>query len=644
MLLASAQEGIVFFHEGSRSAIPISSIERMSVNQYRQIDISLEGQGRRVGISADSAHFHSLLPDTLVIEYIGDNVRTANPHLSFIQVESNGADVSVSALGKRPLVCVAKGHSSNGRLIIDCDTTCTLVLNDLQLTSRRGSAICFTQKQKVELVLAYNTTNTLADVEDYADETTNACLYAKGSIDISGRGTLNVVGNYKHAIASGKNITVEGGNIHITDAVKDGVRCDKLKMKGGTIDIHLTHPASKGIKAKESIHITGGIITGNALGDVSIEDGGVSYCALLKSDGTFQMTGGSLQLRNNGISGRCISVDSSVTIKGGTLQLETHGDGGSYLTTAGEQDYYTPKCITADGSIRIERGRIECLATGAGGKGIDCSDTLFIGRKGDGFISEDSLLISIETRGSALVDNVEEDYRRGCPKAIKSDVDINIFSGTLRLMTHGQGGEGIEANASLRAYNATIIADCFDDGINTGQRCYIDGAHVFCRSINNDGIDSNGKMSVVDGIVAAISEHEQNESFDTQGGRLYIYGGHIVGIGRNAVEISELATTPNYSTSLTVTPWGQRNGDGIMLKANQYMSICRGSDAIITMRHEAAFSDAFVTVASTLFQNGESLTISDGERPEDVDVEWLDGRIIVGGKVRHTEYLLNFTP
>ena len=325
---------------------------------------------------------------------------------------------------------------------------------------------------------------------------------------------------------------------------------------------------------------------------------------------------------------------------GGTFNLENHGHGGSYLTAEQDIDYYTPKCITADGNMNIERGQFHLLATGDGGKGIDCSDTLFIGRKEDDFIPADSLLIDIETQGTALVDNVEEDFRKGCPKAIKADKDIKIYSGNLNIVTKGQGGEGIECKNSLRTYKCTIIANCYDDGINTGERCQINGSHVFCRSINNDGIDSNGKFTINDGIVAAISEHFLDESFDTEGGCLYIYGGLVIGIGNDEAEIGAQTTIPFYSTRRDYGEWGFFQRDHIVLDKDSYLSISNGEDAIISLYHGAAYVDAYVTIASSLMQQGSEYLLVNGKLPTSPHTLLFDGRVVIGGFVLEEKQIL----
>lgn len=642
---ASAQR-LVFSLGNNWSAAPVQLIDSIKITQVPTIDLYFKD--RTVPVQADTLFWNRAVPDTLNIQFLNDSVIIQNPHIESIQTVTNRAEVTVISTSHSSFVCMATGNSNNGRLVIENDTTFTLVLAGLTLSSQRASAISIPQKQKARIVLADGTFNTLSDATTYqadSTDTSNGCLYSKGSLAFSGSGTLCVTGNNRHAISSGKNITVEDCHIIISNSMKDGLHSDKLRIDGGTVELHLSTDASKGIKCKEDITMTGGRVVGEATGNLTIEKGETTFCSLLKSGGTFHMEGGEITLRHHGNGGRCISVDGNMTMTAGSMDLECHGDGGNYLTQDNVTEYYTPKCITIDGCTNIERGKLCLLATGDGGKCIACFDTLFIGRQGEDFIPEDSLLIIAETRGTALVDNFDEDFRKGCPKAIKSDNDIYVYSGTLRIKTYGQGGEGIESKGSFRTYYSTIFADCYDDGINTGLRCFIDGAHVLCISHHNDGIDSNGKVSILNGIVAAISEDQMNESFDTEGGCLYLYGGHVIGIGNNEVPVNMQSTIPHYSTKLTIDDYGRRLGNGISIHSGNFLTVSKDDEAILSLYHDYANDDTFILVASPLFEKGKQYKLSDGKRPTNISTEMQNGQVLMGGTPScDDESFFNFIP
>ena len=321
--------------------------------------------------------------DTIKIEYQSDNVLCGGDYdKERIRLSVNGTNIKVTSNGKQPFVCLVEGNSPDGSLIVDADTTCTVILNNLQLTSLSSAAISFPQKQKVNIELPKETQSVLCDAtsRDKKDGS-NACLYSKGTFAFTGKGTLSLSGNYSHGIACSKNISVEGARIVIADVVKNGIHCDKFTLKKGQVDLHLQSEASKGIKAKEELVVKGGTIEGEATGGITNNKGDLSYCTLLKSDSSMTISGGTLTLKQFGDGGRCISVDKDLTITGGTLNLECFGNGGQYTNKENEDDYYTPKCITVDDSVKIVSGTITCLSTGLGGKGIVAGKFLSIGNE-----------------------------------------------------------------------------------------------------------------------------------------------------------------------------------------------------------------------------------------------------------------------
>ncbi|MBQ7686481.1 MAG: hypothetical protein IJT28_04525 [Bacteroidaceae bacterium] len=223
---------------------------------------------------------------------------------------------------------------------------------------------------------------------------------------------------------------------------------------------------------------------------------------------------------------------------------------------------------------------------------------------------------------------MEEDYRKGCPKAIKCDKDIKLYSGNLTISTHGQGGEGIESKETLHAYKATVVADTFDDCFNTGACCYIDGAHIYCLSHNNDGIDSNGCIIVTDGIVASVNESKPNESFDSEDGQFHLLGGTVFGIGSGPVDVME-SVHPCYTM-----PYNENEGvrsQGFILTENKYISILKGNEVVMTLQNDNKAFRSFITFTSPSFTNNETLTISEGDYPSGIQKSLFDGRPTFGG-------------
>lgn len=626
---SSAQERIEFSRQWNHSAYPVSLIDSITTYQENVFNLYSKGKNVPMLVSADSLLFNAEIVDTLILIFHNDYVEVSNPHLEYIEVTTEAANVYVRSYSEQPFVCRATGISDDGRLIIDADTICTILLSDLQLTSKTGSAICLKQKQKANIIMAKGTTNILNDAPEYnlsdSTDTSNGCIYSKGSLSFSGAGILNVCGNYRHAIASSKNITIDEGNINILCTQKDGIHCDKYKQEGGCVKLHLVKDTTKGIKVKESFELKGGSIEGDASGNVTITDGETSYCTLIKSDGLFLMEGGDIHLKHTGKGGRCISVDGDFSIAGGLLDLECHGDGDSYINSANETDYYTPKCVTVDKSISVTGGNIHCLSTGLGGKGFVAGGSLFIGNEDE----QELPLIRIETKGECIINNQDEDLRFGCPKGIKANDELHIYGGVISVSTTGMGGEGLECNGALYIHGGSLECNTFDDGINVGQSVQISGGQVYCCSIDNDGIDSNGSITISGGIVASVNQSKPNESFDSEAGQLYLLGGIVFGLGSNSVDIAA-STFPCYSTPFNDSGEGNPSR-GLILTDGKYVYIQRDGETIMALRNDNQAFRTYITIMSPSFIDDEELTISEGECPTDFYKSCFNDRLIFDG-------------
>ena len=639
ILYTSAQQ-VVFVKGGSMGAWLVDMIDSLRPRPASCFDVYYQGVETPRCVEAETLLFNNILSDTLHVHFEENATDIVNPDLMNIDADIQPTVIEIRTNCKKPLVCKFSGVATNQRIVIRSDTVVTLVLDNLSLVSEVGCCISLPNKHKVFVELPKHSYNKLIDAVTYnlkGDDEADGAIYARGSLYISGEGELAVQGRYKHAIATKKNVYMNSGHVSVLNTEKSGISCDDFIMTGGTVSLNITKSATKGIKTKETFNMTGGSITATAYGEVKIGIGdNKSFCTLIKSDGIFTMSGGNICMQHFGSGGRCISVDNNMTVTGGILRLETHGNGEIYMTSLKDSDYYVPKCINVDRSLRIERGTIDLLSTGRGGKGIDCSDSLIIGRPTDGFLSNDSLSIKVETYGAAMIYDIVSDYITGCPKAIKGGNDVELFSGNIIIATHGSGGEGIESKGDLRTYSCTIVADTYDDGISSTRRIVVDGSHIYCHSINNDGIDSNGKMTVFDGIVAAVSEHETDESIDTDNGRLYIYGGCIIGIGNDRTDIG-YSQYPYYSTQQDTTWIFFHKGDSIHIDAGRYLTVSQGKNAILSLHHYHSSDNIFITVASPRMEWGQEYAVSDGPKPDNPDDEWFGGKCVIGGMMN--EYL-----
>ena len=200
------------------------------------------------------------------------------------------------------------GTSTDGEFYMSGSYKATVELNGLTLTNTTplysGAAINIMNGKRIKVKIVSGTTNTLSDASSGSQK---GCLYIKGHAEFAQKGTLNVVGNVKHAIKAGDYITVKNATINVTSAVGDGISCNEyFLMESGEINISgvgdegiqceidgdsstgettdhededsgniyieggtliVTSPKSEGIETKGALNITGGQVIVNSYDD-----------------------------------------------------------------------------------------------------------------------------------------------------------------------------------------------------------------------------------------------------------------------------------------------------------------------------------------------------------------------------------------
>ena len=199
------------------------------------------------------------------------------------------------------IIYVLKGTSTDGEFYLEGSFKCTVQLNALTLTNPSGPAINIQNGKRVEVTLKKGTTSTLADG---ANDNYNGCYHSKGHTEFKGKGTLNIVGNSRHAIYSKEYIEVKNSTINITAAQKDGIHCKEyFLMESGTLKINGV--LDDGIQ----VELDGKTSTGT-IADHEDED-----------SGNFYMEDGTLSITNYG--GKAIKADGTITYSGGKQNFDT---------------------------------------------------------------------------------------------------------------------------------------------------------------------------------------------------------------------------------------------------------------------------------------------------------------------------------
>jgi hypothetical protein len=560
--------------------------------------------------------------DTIYVTYNGTSVSVVKPvSLGSVSVTMNGGDVTVnSTISDTAVYYCLKGATSDGMFKIYSDYKFNLIMNGVSITNLDGPAIDVQSGKKCTVLLNTGTFNTLTDGSSYAttEEDEKAALFSEGPLEFKGDGNLTVKSLYKHAICSDDNVDIQGGIITISGAVKDGIHtkgyfemsggaldltttddgieceggyvlisggaittlntsvdvkgisCDStMVISGGTINMTVSGNQSKGLKSGQNMTLSGGTITINTSGAVGLTSSGSgydpSYCSGIKCDSSIIANGANITIISTGAGGKGISSDKNTTIKSGIVKITTSGSGATYKNSTGATDSYSAACISADGNICILGGSLTTKSTGTGGKGLKSNGTIILGETGS---SPD---ITITTSGAKFVVS-GSDYCH--PKAIVSDVAVNIYSGTIHISS---SDDGIHAENSITQYDGnvtisnsyeaveakyitikggSISAAATNDGFNAtagltsggteqndGSLLTISGGIVSTSVSSGDGFDSNGAFSMSGGTAIIQGPSSSPEVAIDINGSITITGGFLVAAGPNSGNMIQTATS-----------------------------------------------------------------------------------------------------
>ena len=231
-----------------------------------------------------------------------------------------------------------------------------------------------------------------------------------------------------------------------------------------------------------------------------------------------------------------IHVNDAVIIGGGILNITATDDGiqcekGPVSVTGGrttvittgnavyeDGDISSSSCINGGTTFAMTAGTVLLKSSGSAGKGLNCDDEIYL------------------YGGTLRVITTGDQYVYGrldsSAKGIKSKSNLTIESGNIWVRTiGGEGSEGIESKNVMTINGGNIAVYAYDDCLNASNNITINGGNIYCYSTGNDGIDSNGTLTVTGGTVVASGTNSPEDGFDCDQNTFKITGGTILGIG-----------------------------------------------------------------------------------------------------------------
>ncbi|MBQ6741283.1 MAG: carbohydrate-binding domain-containing protein [Bacteroidales bacterium] len=503
------------------------------------------------------------------VVYNGDTatVSVGDSAAQYLTVSQQGAHVSILQSNDlaSEITYNLSGSSTDGGFYMSGSYKATIELNGLTLTNSSavysGAAVHIQNGKRINVKVITGTENTLVDA---ASGSQKGCLYVKGHAEFKQQGTLNVVGNVKHAIKAGEYITLKNATLNVTAAVGDGISCNQyFLMESGTVNISGTE--DDGIQCD----LDGDTSTGETE-EHEDEDSGNIY-----------IEGGSITVNCAAIAAKGIKAAGDIFISGEpVIDVTTSGKGAW-----DEEDLETKAAcgISSDRNIDINGGTLTLTATGSGGKGMKCDSILTISG-GDITVSTSGGLYyndgnTENTNYTGNTDRVSSDYYsspKGIKAGLKTEVSNNSYTysggmvisgGKVKVTTTGTNGEGIECKNTLEISGGEVYVNAYDDGINAAQDLTISGGYVYSRSTNNDGLDANGDLYLNGGLVYAIGSRSPELAIDAnseEGKKVYINGGVVIAVG--GIENARVINQPYIQSS--------------SVSSNSWYTVTYGDDAV----------------------------------------------------------------
>lgn len=514
-----------------------------------------------VGSDEDIYREANTFSDTVKVVFSGTTATVTTSNSNILTNVSNAyVTVDMQTNEVKNVCIVASGKTTDGQLKIYGSKKFQLTLNGVDITSSRGPAINDQCKKRAFVYLPAGTTNRLTDASTYTtepyylDETTASDEDRKGCFFSEG-----------NLIFSGSGVLVVEGNY------KHGIATDGYLYTRPGVTLAVT------AAAKNAIHVKGD------------SDDGIGI----------KVTGGLIYANTSATAGKAMKTDLNVDISGGKLLLNTSG-GSEYDSE--EQDTSSPSCIKADGNVAISGGTLTLKSTGQGGKGI----------KADGTLQISGGTTTVTTTGGKYT---YSSSLTASPKGIRADGDITISGGNLNIAVTGvsDGSEGLESKSKIAVTGGVNYIYAYDDAMNAATDISISGGRTYCYAVNNDGIDSNGSLSISGGLVIGVGTSAPESGIDCDNSNnFYINGGTVIALG------GTLQSNPSSSSSQSSVIY-----NGASATKDAFVSILNASGSpILTFQYPRSLSGASLLVSSPSIASGSSYTVSTGGSLSDYTDSW----------------------
>ena len=357
----------------------------------------------------------------------------------------------------------------SGQVKIEAAKTDTvrLVLDNAKITNSTGAAINVVSAAEAIIYTAAGTTNTVADEANYTatgDDDPDAAIYSTANLTLTGEGSLSVKGAYEEGIHTTGGLVIASGTLEV-NAANTGIKGkDYVDITGGIVNVTA---AQDGIKSTNTDDESMGF-TRLSAGSVTVSAGDDG----LKAPHTLEISGGTLNIEksNEGIEAQYINIlDGDVTVNstddGINASLKDSSSDTSSDTTSGT-------ATTGQQTQQNQNGQVQQAPAGGGAAPGGSQDST--GQN--------------QNMPQPPTDGTMPGGGGGTFEVV--DAAINISGGTV---TVNAEGDGIDSNGTATFSGGTVTVN----GPVAG---------------GNNALDSNGDLLLNGGTVTAGSTADMFEA------------------------------------------------------------------------------------------------------------------------------------
>ena len=292
--------------------------------------------------NSQSSYFTEKDYDTSYDESTASKIElsSSSANVSGDGVTVSGSTVTITKSG----TYVISGQSDGVQIKVEADKSADvhLVLKGATMTNT-NAAISAISAGHVYLTLAEGTTNSLSDSSSNSDEKANVALFSKVDLTINGSGTLTVDGKKNNGIKANDTLHITGGTYNIT-AVGDAFNVnDELNITGTTMTIDAKEDGVK-VDNDEDMTVGNMYLANNTITVTAGDDG-------IHASGNLVIDSGTYTVKNSteGIEGK------GITINGGDINVYATDDGVNAANKNAQQSdiYFT----MTGGNLTVEVGQ-----------------------------------------------------------------------------------------------------------------------------------------------------------------------------------------------------------------------------------------------------------------------------------------------